>query len=510
MYREGILPDGGIMSGTVAGDVRLTGAQVICGACHRRSGLGAAEGQEVAPAVVGKILYEPLRIPTSRTPLAPMQRSAYTDATLKRAIREGIDADGKPLDPLMPRYALSDADLDLLLAYLKSLSLSPSPGVTETEIHFATILAGDVDPATRKAFLDVFDNFLALKNTETRHEGARAANPPWHKEWIFGPYRKWRLHVWKLKGAPETWRAQLQRQYAEQPVFAVLSGLASGPWRPIHAFCEETELPCLFPVTDLPVVDDGDSYSVYFSRGMALEADSILSHLEDQGALDRRIVQVYRPEDPKSSEGAAELRQRLASRGRKVEEVQLADPSSPEAGFWNSLADSGDEPVLVAWLGDKDLSNLWGSKVGAGRARVYLSTSLVDLDSEPVPLSARERLYFAHTRELPGGQARLLARSTGWLRAKGVYSPEAREAQGDAYFTLKMVGGALVQMRGFFLRDYLLERIEHMVDSANYTSVYPHVSLAPGQRFVSRSAYIAQLPVDGGEDLVAVTDWRTP
>ena len=57
-------------------------------------------------------------------------------------------------------------------------------------------------------------------------------------------------------------------------------------------------------------------------------------------------------------------------------------------------------------------------------------------------------------------------------------------------------------------RKILLEGIEHMVDNANYTSVYPRMSLAPEQRFVSKGCYIARLSEDGS--LVAVTDWLIP
>ncbi len=57
MYMEGILPSGKMMNATVRGDIRLTGEQVICGSCHRRSGMGSAEGQEVVPAVTGALLF---------------------------------------------------------------------------------------------------------------------------------------------------------------------------------------------------------------------------------------------------------------------------------------------------------------------------------------------------------------------------------------------------------------------------------------------------------------------
>ena len=40
-----------------------------------------------------------------------LRHERYTEATLARAIREGIDADGRALTFLMPRFALGDADM---------------------------------------------------------------------------------------------------------------------------------------------------------------------------------------------------------------------------------------------------------------------------------------------------------------------------------------------------------------------------------------------------------------
>ncbi len=44
----------------------------------------------------------------------------YDDHTLRRAIRQGIDPAGEPLDDLMPRWRMSEQDLDDLIAFLKS------------------------------------------------------------------------------------------------------------------------------------------------------------------------------------------------------------------------------------------------------------------------------------------------------------------------------------------------------------------------------------------------------
>lgn len=45
----------------------------------------------------------------------------YTEEDIKRAIREGIEPDGEELDPCMPRWKMSDEDLNDLIEFLKTL-----------------------------------------------------------------------------------------------------------------------------------------------------------------------------------------------------------------------------------------------------------------------------------------------------------------------------------------------------------------------------------------------------
>jgi hypothetical protein len=509
MYMEGILPSGEMMAATVSGDIEITGEQVICGACHRRSGLGSSEGQEVMPAVTGAVLYQPLRLPTRKPPLTPELRPAYTDASLKRAIRDGIGADGVALSPFMPRYALTDEELDILLAYLQSLSAQTAPGVTADEIHFATIVADSVEPRTRKALTDVLDAYFAQKNTETRHESKRAEQAPWHKAWALGNYRKWVLHVWELEGPSDSWSAQLADWYQQNPVFAVLSGIAPGEWQPIHEFCDRFQVPCLFPTTNLPVVNEGDFYSMYFSRGVGLEAETIAQHMSDDALLGPAVRQVYREGDALGETAAAALRRTLVARGGGTRDLVLSRTEQPDRGFWQSLAEQESAAVTVLWLSESDLRDFWETPhTLEASQRIYLSTTVYGGQTGKIPSKVRDRVYFAHPYELPAKLPRLLARSTGWLRFKRIYVPEEKQVQANAYFALKMAGEGIGHIRGFFSREYFLERIEHMVDNATYTSVYPRISLAPNQRFVSKGAYIAKLSEDG--ELFAVTDWLIP
>jgi len=50
-----------------------------------------------------------------------MEHEPYTDEDIKRAITEGIEPDGEPLDWPMPRWTMSDEDLDDLIEFLKTL-----------------------------------------------------------------------------------------------------------------------------------------------------------------------------------------------------------------------------------------------------------------------------------------------------------------------------------------------------------------------------------------------------
>lgn len=509
LYLEGELPSGKRIAGRVRGDIELTGDQVVCGTCHRRSGLGSSEGDQVIPAITGEMLFKPLRLPTSSDPLAPSQRPAYTEATLRRAIRLGIDANGNPLDPLMPRYPLSDRELDLLIGYLKTLSTDHSPGVDDKEIHFATLIAGNVSSEARRALTDVMQVFVEQKNAETRHETFRADNAPWHKKWLFEPYRKWVVHVWELAGPVATWGEQLKARYGEQPVFAVLGGVGEGDWQPIHDFCETRQLPCLFPTTELPVIDEKDFYSIYLSKGMTLEGELLDLHLRTQAA-NVPLVQIYRRGDLMAATAANGL---LGARNGESVKTILWDSENagPSTAFWKEVLQGLDGAHMVLWMSDDQLLNLWPLLQRPEHTpRIYLSSTLFGTRAGKLPVSLRERVYLTSTRELPNRLSRLLLRSTGWLRRKHIYAPQAREVQANTYLALKVAGDALVHIRGYFFRDYFIERIEHSIDNVPYTSVYPRISLAPGQRFAAKGGYLGQFTADARGELRAVSDWLTP
>ncbi len=93
---------------------------VACVNCHGSDGRGGKAQIMMRTIDVPDIRYKTL---TS----AEMQHEGeehppYTDETIKRAITQGLDPAGKLLEWPMPRWTMSEQDLDDLLTFLKTLN----------------------------------------------------------------------------------------------------------------------------------------------------------------------------------------------------------------------------------------------------------------------------------------------------------------------------------------------------------------------------------------------------
>jgi cytochrome c len=100
-----------------AGGRALPASGIVCANCHGADGKGGREGN----IVMADIRYPTLTKPLAASPPWYKARAPYTDALLARAITQGLDSSGQQLDASMPRWVLSESDLQDLLKYLKRL-----------------------------------------------------------------------------------------------------------------------------------------------------------------------------------------------------------------------------------------------------------------------------------------------------------------------------------------------------------------------------------------------------
>lgn len=509
IYRDGVLPSGAPLAGTLQGDVPVAGADFGCAACHRRSGFGSSEGGAYVPPITAPVLFAERRLDRAdlfrelyqevqpRTVMArvrdPRARPAYDDASLAVAVREGRDPTGRRLDPLMPRYALDDDDMAHLVAYLHTLSAAPAPGVDAERIHFATAFDASADAEARRAVRAVMEAYVRRKNADTAGQLARPGFSPWHMDDFVGSFREWVLHEWQLEGPPSTWTEQLEAFYAERPVFAMLGGLGRQDWRPVHDFCERHEVPCLFPVTDLPVVDEEGAYALYFSRGLTLEAEALARHLGE--TPEDRVVQVWR------GNGAVPARALREALGDTVVGGELDD------GTRDLLVETRPT-VLVLWLDDAGLREL--TDLPSSVREVYLSASLVDeIPTAWGDPAWRGRVRLTYPYALPGHEEPRIYRLRAWMRSRGIARTHER-LQLEAYFALSIADHALMHLVESFSRDFFVESVEHEAENALNPGVYPRLSLGPGQRFASKGCYVVRLAAEAPGGIEAVGGWIVP
>jgi hypothetical protein len=544
IYREGILASGAPLTAVLQGDVPAAGRAVACATCHRRSGFGGVEGTVVVPPVTAPALFAERPPPTGllfralfQEDLAPQpwsrvralgERPAYSDVSLAAALREGRDPAGRRLDPLMPRYRLGAADAADLAAYLRTLAAAPPPGVEPERVHFATVVTPDADPARRAAWLEVAAAYVHWRNAALPGLARRAASTPGYGEDLTGRRREWVLHVWELAGPEAGWGKALAARLEAQPVFALLGGAGGGSWAPVHEVCERREVPCLFPDTDLPVLEPPGAYALYLSGGLEAEGAAVARHLvtgpfstlrggeslapepehphpssraraRDPGAgvarrPKLRVLQLYR-DDERGRAAARGLRRGLAGDRR----VQLAEravaagaPLPPDL-----LAFMGRKrpAVVVLWLPAADLATLPPPGPRAP-ARLYLSWTLLGEAPPNLAPGWQERAFVTYPFAPPGTEGPHGYRAGAWLRSRGV---AGRGAAGEqrrrltAHWTLSLADHALAHLGATLSRDAFVEAVEREAEREPNPGVFPRLSLGPGQRVASKSCGVLRL-----------------
>ena len=513
MYRQGLLPSGAPLRTQVSEGVPVPGSTFTCLSCHLRSGLGSAEGGVVTLPANAARLFQPRYwklpnlSPEARKDIlaiTPEARPAYTDATLARVLRTGVDPTGHELHPAMPRFQLSDPNMAILIHYLRSLSATVSPGVDATTIRFATVVTEEVSPEDERAMLVPMNNYLARHNRYSDGFDNRMYQSAGGSE-MNGSYRKLALSVWRLKGAPETWGRQLEAYLAEEPVFALLGGISYGDWRPIHTFCETHRLPCLLPITDLPVLSNTDWYTLYFSKGFYQEGQAAARYLASLPP-GGRVLQITQ-EGPAGQALAAGFRETWRELGRRgLKEVPLGKGITQVAGAQLQDLLRRERPAaLLLWTGPGSFAAL-GELAESARhpEQVFLSSRLLGPTVSELPEGARAFTRITYPYRDPKHEPEVSKYAATLMAGLTPRNPESRIAT-RVYSMIQVLRQGLAEMYLNFYRDNLLDRIGMQAEQA--LPDYLRLSFGPGQRYAAKGCYIMQLSPGPDPQLLRRSEW---
>lgn len=521
MYREGILPSGKVMIAFIRGDVEVDSTAFSCSSCHLRAGLGSVEGGVVTPPTNGNKLYKPYRRPPSLDDIPDragryvyaktvQERPAYTRKTLADALRFGTDPAGQIFNDVMPRYPLDDSDMSILTSYLEILSSEPSPGASSKEFRFATVITDDVSREDRQAMLLPLQLFIARKNQQlaTYNDFLKFGYTPTAD--MKYAFHQASLDVWELHGASETWPVQLKALYANKPVFALLGGISSKEWQPIHDFCEEMRIPCLFPITNFPVTTKDGWYTYYFNKGYAQEGEAVARYLHrlEQLAADTRILQVV--QDSATGRALAGGFQSLWTEQERpaVASIILNESQLGEKGLLAKLISEHQPEVLLLWTDAatvQGMQQLLLEKNAPGM--LFVSSGYLGKKVLSIPEAVRDKVYITYPFRLTpyvgpktgGFDSRIPIQTT--YRDFG----DQRIASRTVDVLQQSVQRGLSLLYDNLYRDNLLDIMSMQMDLI--VRDYERLSFGPGQRFVSKGCYIIQLGPGREPSIIPRNEW---
>lgn len=508
LYRDGILSSGEPAIAIVQDDITVEGPMLTCAHCHLRSGLGGYEGKVYTLSTNAEKLFKP-RLKGPERKIKPMDqipkwfkygevRPAYNDETLARAIKYGEDPTGRALSPTMPRYILDDKDMAILIYYLKHLNPKHSPGVDDYNITFATIVTDEVPKDLKESMLQSLKSIVRANNAQTRHQEKRAKKGPWTEENMNFYYRRYKLLVWELKGTPDKWYKQLQNYYKKNPVFAILGGISTKSWEPIHRFCEDYQIPNIFPITDLPVVSENDWFTLYFSKGYYQEGELVAKFLNSLSMTDENVLIIYDEIDESKMllKGFLDRWKRLDGRYKLIRIQELKNQAL------SNIIKNEDFRAILLWIKNTDFYNILDEITLLDNLLFFGSSTLIGENFKNLPVHLRKNFYFTYPFSVDiTGNERLIEKWMNFMNIKA----KNKEVVAKVYTIGNILTDTLMMVKGNFYRDYFLDVIDMQRDRIPPFTNYDRLSFGQGQRYASKGGYIIKISEDNR--LLKQNDW---
>lgn len=124
IYFTATSDSGDIITAQMPGMHRMPAGGLACADCHGPDGRGGTFRMMMGSYTAPDIRYKTLTSTEHGDEGGAgnhEEHPPYMDETIKRAITEGLDPAGDPLEFPMPRWRMSESDLNDLLDYLKTL-----------------------------------------------------------------------------------------------------------------------------------------------------------------------------------------------------------------------------------------------------------------------------------------------------------------------------------------------------------------------------------------------------
>lgn len=490
IYMKGEGEGGEITAVLGTGDLELPASSFPCANCHGLRGEGSSEGGLQPPSLIWSRLAAP-----GQSTLTRLDRSAYNETTLARAIISGINSNGGKLHPGMPHYKMSAGQMADLTAYLKKIGkeIDADPGLSDETIKVGAALpmtgplarvGEDVKQALQAYFADI------------NQQGG-----------IYG--RKFEFVVADSRGdAAGTMEAT--RQLVEQGVFALVGSFEPSASEQTNEFLKQREVPLIGPVTlspRQPVVPN--PYIFYLLPSFADQSRSLAEfvsagEMRAKGKAAPRIAIVF-AENDLDRDAVSGLKAQA-----KVHSMEIVAEQSYKAGQFSPGAMvkplSEKKPDYIFFFGSGDDFTGFATEIDSVKLDAVLLSSAVMIGRSAfnLPPAIAEKTYLSYSVSMPDRDD--FAEFVTVMQKSGVQLRSAA-FQAVAFAAAKIFVEAARSSTRQLSRTNLIRSLEQFHNYA--TGVIAPVTFGPNRRTGASGSYIVKIDLDK-KQYVAVSDRIIP
>ncbi len=462
IYLRGESASGRALTVTIGDDsVELPATTLPCASCHGADGRGKPEGG----VIPSDLTWASLTKPYGHTHAAGRVHPAFTEQSLERAIVEGVDPAGNRLSPAMPKYQMSRADMNDLLAYLRRLADDRDPGVTDTTITVGTLLPTTGPMAeTGQAMREVLTAYFA----ELNQQG--------------GIYH--RRIEFKVSAAE-----QAQQFLASEPVFALVGAMPAGAEQEVAALVSREETPLIGPFTlDPQLTSPPDRYTFYLLAGGSEQARALANFAAQQVNPAQTKAAFIVLEEARANALATALESQCQQADWKtVKRYAYPRGQWQAASFVKRLQQDGME--LVFFLGASgDETTLLDEAAKLNYApQLYLPGSLAARATLNALPGLRQNVYLAYPT-LPSDQTPTGLTKFREFLSRHKIAPRQSAAQLSAYVAARLFTEGLKRAGRELTREKLITALEGLYEFD--TGLTPRLTFGPNRRIGAFGAHI--------------------
>ncbi len=457
------------------GGLELAGASVACGNCHGEDGRGRAEGG-VEPS---NIRWSELTKAYGHHHSSGRRHGAFDEQLLRRAVMEGLDPEGNPLDAAMPRFSMSAKDFNALAAYLRKLESMLDPGLSVDAIRIGTLLPQSGSLAgLGESLRALWTSYFAALNQRGGIHG-----------------RRLELVVEPLPADIAQARARAHTWLAEGSVFAVLAPVSSGIEGELADAASAAQMPVIGPLTLFPEDPHAsNSFVFHVQPGIAELAQVLALHAAQELKLSQHPIALWHAD---SAGGKATAQTVEAALGRagwtRLFSVPIAAHATPHEALAATLKERGITALLVLGAG----SDLAGLAAACSRIDwtpyLLVPGPLASRNIVELPPAFRDRVILAYPTS-PGDQRGDALREYGVLLRGRAESRMLQPQQISAYSAGILLVEALKRTGRDVSRRKLIATLETVQDFD--TGLTPPLSYNADRRIGAMGGYLVAVDLE--------------